>query len=278
MHHTRLHFNLLHYSAQIFKAILWATLMHSVKGTAVTNYKVVPDKPIRNAVFRTLYVVICVGLVVTAYWYGFGQGLSEEKELLKERTELKKELTLSLEREAQLRQQVAVLENASIVDKSSTDSVRTMNRELSDRIAELEEENALYQGIMSPTLNTSGLTIQEVSLGKTASQNRYRFKVMLTQVGNNSDYLRGFVGINILGVQNSEITAYSLKDLSDDITDVDIKFRYRYFQDFKGELVLPDGFTPDQIQVVAQSVGNKSARVEESFEWSDLENENNVGQ
>lgn len=252
--------------------------MHNVKGTAVTNFKVVPDRPIRNAILRILYVMICVSLVALAYWYGFGQGLHEEKVLLKERTQLKEALKLSQEREAKLRQQVAVLENASIVDKSSTDSVRTMNRELSDKIAELEEENALYQGIMSPSLNTSGLTIQEVSLGKTASQNRYRFKVMLTQVGNNSDYLRGFVGINILGVQNSEITAYSLKDLSEDISDVDIKFRYRYFQDFKGELVLPEGFTPDQIQVVAQSIGNKSARVEELFDWSDLENENNVGQ
>lgn len=252
--------------------------MGSVKGTAVTNFKVVPDQPIRNTILRVIYVAVCVGLIVTAYWYGFGQGLVGEKALIAERNQLRVSLSESRAREDALRQRVAVLENASFVDKGSTDSVRTMNRELSDRIAELEEENALYQGIMSPSLTASGLTIQEVSLGKTVSDNRYRFKVMLTQVGNNKDYLRGFVGINVLGVQNSEITAYPLKELSSDISDVDIKFRYRYFQDFKGELVLPEGFTPDQIQVVAQSVGNKSARIEESFDWSDLENDNNVGQ
>lgn len=252
--------------------------MGSVKGTAVTNFKAVPYQPIRNIIFRVVYVAVCVGLVVAAYRYGFDQGLEEEKVLLSERIELRSALSQSKKRVDDLRQQVAVLENASFVDQGYTNSVRTTNRELSDRIAELEEENALYQGIMSPTLTASGLTIQEVSLGKTVSENRYRFKVMLTQVGNNKDYLRGFVGINVLGVQNSEITAYPLKELSSDIADVDIKFRYRYFQDFKGELVLPEGFTPDQVQVIAQSVGSKSARIEKSFEWSDLENDNNVGQ
>jgi hypothetical protein len=252
--------------------------MAIVKGTAVTNFKAVPHQPIRNFILRFFYVAICVGLVIVAYLYGFDQGLQEEKVLVSERNELRVLLSESRAREDSLRQQVAVLENASFVDKESTDTVRTVNRELSDRIAELEEENALYQGIMSPSLTASGLTIQEVSLGKTVSNNRFRFKVMLTQVGNNKDYLRGFVGINILGVQNSEITAYPLKELSSDVSDIDIKFRYRYFQDFKGELVLPDGFTPDQIQVIAQSVGQNSARIEKSYEWSDLENDNNVGQ
>jgi hypothetical protein len=101
---------------------------------------------------------------------------------------------------------------------------------------------------------------------------------MLTQVGNNTNYLRGFVGINVLGVQKGEVTAYPLKELSSEINDVDIKFRYRYFQDFKGELILPEGFTPDQVQVIAQSVGSNSARIEKAYNWSDLENGNNVGQ
>ena len=131
---------------------------------------------------------------------------------------------------------------------------------------------------MSPSDNTTGLTIQEVSVASTAQPGRYRFKVMLTQVGNNSRYLRGFVGINIMGVQDGEITAYPLKDLSENINDIDIKFRYRYFQEFQGELVLPENFTPDQLQVVAQSVGTKSARLEQSYGWSDLENAKNVGQ
>ncbi|EAR10927.1 DUF6776 family protein [Reinekea blandensis] len=252
--------------------------MKKVKGTPVTNYVARPYHPARRRLLALVGLVLVGLMVYSAYWYGEQVGVGQETRLLLERNELRAELRDRTEQLESLRQRVAVLETASFVDKEANDGVRQLNRELSDRIAELEEEIALYQGIMSPSVNSAGLTIQEVNLTTTPSDNRYRFKVMLTQVGNNSTYLRGFVGINVLGVANGEATAFPLKDLSEDISDVDIKFRYRYFQDFTGELVLPEGFTPDQIQVVAQSVGDKAARVERAYNWSDLENGNNVGQ
>ncbi len=250
--------------------------MSRVKGSAEINYVVVPHRPFKKAIAGLTTIVLMIGLVYAAFWYGERSGIQEEQQLVEQRDYLQKELTLSTSREEALRQRVAVLENASFVDKGSVDDVRQSNRELSDRIAQLEEEIALYQGIMSPTVDSAGLTIQEVTLTPTPTDNRYRFKVMLTQVGKNTNYLRGFVGINVVGVQNSEVVAFPLKELSSEINDVDIKFRYRYFQDFKGELVLPEGFTPDQIQVIAQSVGTNAARIEKAYNWSDLENGNNV--
>ncbi|MDX1343111.1 MAG: DUF6776 family protein [Reinekea sp.] len=252
--------------------------MSKVKGSAVTNYRVVPYAPVKHAALRFAMVVVVVGMVYAAFWYGQRSGIREEAELISQRNQLLQEVTQSTSREEALRQRVAVLENAAFVDKGSVDDVRQINRELSDQIAQLEEEIALYQGIMSPSVDSAGLTIQEVTLTPTPAENRYRFKVMLTQVGNNTNYLRGFVGINVLGVQDGAVAAFPLKELSSEINEVDIKFRYRYFQDFKGELVLPEGFTPDQIQVIAQSVGTKSARVEKAYNWSDLENGTNVGQ
>ena len=250
--------------------------MSRVKGSAQVNYVVVPHRPIRTIVTTMNIIVVMIGLVYAAFLVGERNGIQEEQALVAERDFLQRELALSTSREEAHRQRVAVLENASFVDKGSVDDVRQSNRDLSDRIAQLEEEIALYQGIMSPTVDSAGLTIQEVTLIPTPTNNRYRFKVMLTQVGKNTDYLRGFVGINVVGVQNEEVVAFPLKELSSEINDVDIKFRYRYFQDFKGELVLPEGFTPDQIQVVAQSVGSSAARIEKTYNWSDLENGNNV--
>ena len=252
--------------------------MRKVKGVAVNNLVVVPYKPMEKFLFRILLLIVMLALVYSAYWYGLHQGIGAESELLVERDQLIGELQASANRQDRLSQRIAILENAAFVDKESVDVVRQVNRELSDKIAQLEEDVALYQGIMSPSVNSTGLTIQEVKLTATPSDRRYRFKVMLTQVGNNSTYLRGFAGINLIGVENGKVTAYPLKVLSNEISDVDIKFRYRYFQEFKGELMLPEKFTPDQIQVIAQSVGKKSARVEKAFNWSDLENESNVGQ
>ncbi|TXR54900.1 DUF6776 family protein [Reinekea thalattae] len=252
--------------------------MAKVKGPAQIEYTAVPHRPLQQVVVRMTVVILVFAAICAAYLYGSYVSVRHEQRLLNEVSTLRQLLDNNAERERELRQQVAVLENSAFVDKGAVNDVRNSNRELTDRIAELEKDIALYQGIMSPSDNTTGLTIQEVSVASTAQPGRYRFKVMLTQVGNNSRYLRGFVGINIMGVQDGEITAYPLKDLSENINDIDIKFRYRYFQEFQGELVLPENFTPDQLQVVAQSVGTKSARLEQSYGWSDLENAKNVGQ
>lgn len=250
--------------------------MGRVKGSTEVNYVVVPNRPLRRILTQLSLIVVTAGMVYAAYWYGERNGIQDEQALVELVDYYERELAQSTSREDVLRQRVAVLENASFVDQGSVDDVRQANRELSDRIAKLEQEIALYQGIMSPTVDTAGLTIQEVALTPTPTVNRYRFKVMLTQVGKNTDYLKGFVEINVLGVLNGEVVSYPLKELSAEINDVDIKFRYRYFQDFKGELVLPEGFTPDQIQVVAQSAGKGAARIEKMYNWSDLENGNNV--
>jgi len=252
--------------------------MGRVKGKALHKLIVVPHRPLRRFVLTLVTMIVMVVGVSGAFWLGEKQGVGQKRVLDQEQQRLESELRESIAREDALRQRVAVLDNATFVDKESVDGVRQINRELGDRIAKLEEDVSLYQGIMAPSENTAGLTIQEVTLTKTPSANRYRFKVMLTQVGNNASYLRGSVEVNILGVQGGEVTAYPLKDLSSEITDTEIKFRYRYFQDFTGELVLPENFTPDQLQVIAQSVGNKSARLEKAYIWSDLENGNNVGQ
>jgi hypothetical protein len=252
--------------------------MGRVKGKVLKKFIVVPHRPVRRFSLTLLTMIVMVGGIYGAHWLGEKQGVGQEKILRQERQRLQIELSDSSAREDQLRQRVAILENATFVDKESVDGVRQTNRELADHIAQLEEEVALYQGIMAPSDTTSGLTIQAVNLIKTASANRYRFKVMLTQVGSNASYLQGSVEVSILGVQNGEVTSYSLNELSSEISDTEIQFRYRYFQEFTGELVLPENFTPDQVQVIAQSNGDKSARLEKAYTWSDLENRNNVGQ
>lgn len=252
--------------------------MAKVKVAPVRQMVVVPYRPWRRWLARIVGIVIIGLAVYAAYLYGFQTGGSQNEALLTQRAELRQSLLEAQQRQEALRLRVAQLERGSQVDRQANENARQTQLELSGRIAELEEEVALYQGIMSPSLDNEGLRIQEVTLEPTSSSDRYRYSLMLTQAGNNSQYLQGFVGVNVVGTQNGERIALPLKDVSDAVDDVDIRFRYRYFQDIKGDLVLPEGFIPDQIQVIAQAVGDRAARVEAAYSWLDLENGNNVGQ
>jgi hypothetical protein len=61
-----------------------------------------------------------------------------------------------------------------------------------------------------------------------------------------------------------------LRDVSDDQSSLGIKFKFKYFQDITGELILPKDFSPESIQVVAQADGKKASKLERTYMWNDL--------
>ncbi|HEY9120837.1 MAG TPA: DUF6776 family protein, partial [Marinobacter sp.] len=73
-----------------------------------------------------------------------------------------------------------------------------------------------------------------------------------------------------IGMRNEEKEVIALRDLSDDIDDLGVRFRFRYFQDIEGLLRLPDGFEPLELQVVARAEGSKSSQAERTFDWDEL--------
>ena len=83
-------------------------------------------------------------------------------------------------------------------------------------------------------------------------------------------YTSWFGAVKVIGLRNEENEFIALRDLSEDIADLGVKFRFRYFQDVEGSLKLPEEFEPLEIQVVAQAEGRKSSQAERTFNWDDL--------
>jgi len=250
--------------------------MARVKGSKQQRLIVVPHRPYVRFT-RTVVALLLIGLSgAVGYWYGVSEGLllrDKAESVLAEVTQQYQEKSERLDEASLL---IATLERGSDVDRQATEGTRQLVVDLQDQVAALEEENALYRGIMSPALTVGGVTIQDFSITPTSNPLRTRFKLMLTQVGDNKNFIQGFAGVTIIGEQAGEKKALLLNDVSEQIENTDIRFRYRYFQDVTGEIVLPEGFTPEQIYVVAQTSGSGSARVERYFTWNT--GDTNVGQ
>ncbi|AJQ97614.1 hypothetical Protein YC6258_05586 [Gynuella sunshinyii YC6258] len=227
-----------------------------------------------------LMLILLSSAVLGGYWYGHDRKLSfvndnhKDEQIVNLQSQVK-DLTRQLE-SAVFR--AATAEKGAEVDRVASQKNQQTIKVLKDQVASLQEEVTLYKGIMAPANNSSGLRIQEMSITSTTDLSRFRYKLMLTQVGDNSRYIQGFVEVSILGQSNGEKQTIPLKDISEEVDKTDIKFRYRYFQEIRGELNLPEGFTPEQIQVVAQATGNKTARVEKLYDWKALETGSSVGQ
>jgi hypothetical protein len=91
---------------------------------------------------------------------------------------------------------------------------------------------------------------------------------MMTQVVDNTNFVQGEVAVNIIGTRAGQQEIIALRDLDEAVTELGIPFRFRYFQELKGTLTVPADFTPQQLQVVMQSRGRNSQRVEETRNWN----------
>jgi outer membrane murein-binding lipoprotein Lpp len=252
--------------------------MAVVKGSAHQRLKVVAYNPatdfIRNTVLILLLAFSLIGAYLAGSWYVSGQ----LNEALAENVQLEQDLSEKSTAVVTLNQRVSVLEEGSKLDKQANDAVRESVKEFRDRIAELEKEVAFYKNIMAPAGSNTGLHIEKLELSTSSEERQFKFKVVLTQLEKNQNYISGHAAINFVGELNGEKKIYSLRELSEEVKDLGVKFRFRYFQNITGNIQLPAEFSPEAVQVILQTKGKKAVRVEKVFDWIMGESVNNVGQ
>ena len=110
--------------------------------------------------------------------------------------------------------------------------------------------------------------IGQLDLDATTDPGRYRYKLVMRQKDADGDtFLLGHVNVNLVGLQGDEQVILALRDISKTEDELDIRLRFRYFQNIEGELTLPEGFQPDRIQIAAVSDEPVSKTISEDFGW-----------
>lgn len=234
------------------------------------EYVVIRHRPGYRLRRTAILLVFTLVAAIAGYAAGLAQGgfrfssAEESNDVLENEVE---ELRTNF-REA--RQQLINLERGRVIDEQALNQARKTIVDLETRIGSLQSDLTFYKNIMAPSETSKGLQVDSLTLAPNRSSGSHDFKLVLTQVGNNKSYISGVVAVNVIGLRNEEKEVIALRDLSEDIEDLGVKFRFRYFQDVEGTLELPEGFEPIEIQVVAQAEGRKSSQAERTFNWDDL--------
>ena len=71
--------------------------------------------------------------------------------------------------------------------------------------------------------------------------------------------------IAVRGQDGAEEKSLVLSELDKGKSDV-VRFRFRYFQNINGRMVLPAGFEPREVMIVAQASGGKQ-QLKKDFNW-----------
>lgn len=241
--------------------------MTLVKGSKPQRMKVVPHRPMRQALTLLLALLVVMVGVAGSYYLGQWQGGDGQINAIVERNQLREERAEHLAELERLRQQVVNLELAAEVDKQANEAVRSEVMDLKQQIAALEADIALYRGLMAPGEDERGISIGDITINATSVPGRYRYKIVVQQVASDHQVINGSAQVVVVGRRDGGLLRVPLYQLSEEQETQDIRLRFRYFQNIEGELVVPEGFTPERLEVVASSSGAGAKRAEKGIDW-----------
>lgn len=220
--------------------------------------------------YRNAIICLCLITLAAASWlsyrYGMTHGNATRTQVLHERDQIKHEFEGGKHLIESQRQQIANLKISNQVDAKATEEVRQTVASLQSKIADLNERISFYKAVMVPKAHEKGLRIERLQLKATDKPGKYHYGLLLTQLVEKHDYIQGGVKVTLLGTENEQERNIPLTTISSDASG-GLKFRFRYFENLAGDLTIPDGFTPTQVEVVVQASGQHPHQVKQKFEW-----------
>lgn len=179
----------------------------------------------------------------------------------------------SINAELEQRNASLVKQNAKLkgISKIEHDAYENANRSLVSLQKELlgmKEQLVFYQGIVSPEQLALGINIQSFELTRKNNLGLYSYKLVLSKRGKSNKYLKGVFDLVIKGQQGDTQKDLALKSIKDDYKEKDIKFSFRYFQVFEGDMMIPDEFEPYEIKVQIKPKTKKIKSFSETISWA----------
>jgi hypothetical protein len=163
------------------------------------------------------------------------------------------------------------------VDRQALELVRKDLAGQNEEIAALNEGLTFYRSLMSADDIAPGLRLRGIELMAGEQPRQYFFRIVLQQESRKHEQLKGSLTATISGMTDGAPMEYSLAELSEDYGDAGIPLQFRYFQSIEGQLVLPEGFEPGEVRVLADTLKPNKFEIREEYPWQLEERFTHVG-
>jgi hypothetical protein len=196
--------------------------------------------------------------------------LGEGRERLdqSDRTQLAAEVLILEEENSSLRSELALLDRSSVMDQQVNDEVQGTILSLRERVAELEQDVLSYRQAMSEEFEDVGLVVDQMDIESTEQAGRFNYKLVMRQEqADNETFLTGHAKVSISGLSGEEQLEIPLHEISSNVDQLEIKLRFRYFQNIEGQLQFPEGFKPESIEITAVETAPMAKTINKSFPW-----------
>ena len=215
-----------------------------------------------------LGVLLLVGLMAMFFYLGKGYQSYELDHLRLERETLVSRIDDLENRNRNLVQKNAHLQGASKIERDAYELANQELVRLQQELLAQKEELVFYRGIVSPNDAALAVNLQSFEVRKKNNQNQYSYKMILTKSGKSTKKIYGGADIVIRGENGGSVSKLALADLRLENPGKDTKFGFKYFQVFEGDIALPDGFEPFEVEIGIKPTTKKVKSFSETISWA----------
>jgi hypothetical protein len=163
------------------------------------------------------------------------------------------------------KQQVANLQRAVQVNDIATRSLRGTLAQREKELSSLRSDLGFYSRLVGGDAQRQGLKLQEVKLQPIERSRGWNLSLSLTQNAKRGDELTGNVVVSVEGLRNNKITQLDWPALGNTAQKDGLPFRFTYFQQLHGSIVLPADFRPTRLRIHVQPASGEP--VDRAVAW-----------
>jgi len=167
-----------------------------------------------------------------------------------------------------LRQNAAALQRAEQVARAANSDLQQTLRDNREQIAALRADLAFYSRLTGGAGRREGLNVHGVHVQPSDSARVYNVTITLTQNLKSGQVASGRVRISVSGVRDGKLATLGWSELAPDQDANGLAFSFKYFEQIRATVMLPEGFTPNRVRVEADA-GGEMGRAEQDYAWSD---------
>lgn len=168
---------------------------------------------------------------------------------------------------AALKGREAMLKRSEQVARVALEDLQRSLGERQEEIAGLRADLAFY-GRLVGGARREGLAVQALRLRPVADSQAWNFSVTLTQNIKRDKDVVGEVSVSIEGILDGKLTTLDWNALQQRDPAPGIEYRFKYFQQVRGTVVLPRGFAPSRLHVRATG---EDGQAEQDFDWAEAQ-------
>lgn len=216
--------------------------------------------------------LLVLGFGLSGYYLGGSWAWNAIEVMREELAKSHAQLRKQSQQLALLKQQMAVIERSGQISRDAAEMVRNNIRRLKDKSAKLSQDLVFYRSILEPEKEKGAVSIQIFELLSTDRPRHFQWKLVVIQSAKRHQFLKGELQVTIVGKQGDNAASFSLHELSPQLDSTSIRLGFRYFQGIpgdgvRGDIELPEGFTPEYLQASGQIISPKKQTINDRFNW-----------